>query len=584
MKSLYQTKNRIPLLDSKEEVSFDKACHLLGITTYKLQDLIQKKIIHVEKDNMISKSSLLSYKEGLNYQDTKNNGKKWELKGDFATSGIKKMAKRTFQELASNVEELIVNSYDADSTQVNIILNLDTRQLSVIDNGNGMDQKTLASYAIYGQSEKSGKYSSPHFHRSPIGEYGMGGKLAISNIAKKCKIITRKNGLEHAFSMDKSILDSANYLSEVKRPVYTKACDKSLHGTTIFMEDLLYSTIDVERLVEKFSTKMPQSNSFKITMSVIENGKIRELEIKEPVFDYQDKFYFSDNLPLIGTVNLTVYFTKEPLPASKQGVWTKVNAKIINEKTEWFGLLNLTSGQKYRWRLYGHANADGLKDYVTFSKNDFIDCPQYRQYYNFVHKAMVHVQKTLLQRDEVSKVQKNREIIKEVEKEINNVLKNFDPVEITENQKGGMYTVKKVHTAKIKDAPETAIPDLEDKTPISSHDGSRGPDKKTRRNQSLVKDHKMNYKGQNYVIDVIDMSNKGDLVNFITDKHLIEINEEHPMYTQASKDGNLEILIRDVALTQIANDYSEGDFKTFNTVFNQLITLYVKVETKVTYV
>jgi len=101
--------------------------------------------------------------EGANY-------KVWELRGDFATAGIKKMAKRTFQELASNIEELIVNAYDADATLVQVTLDFDKNSLSIIDDGNGMDEQDLASYVIYGESKKTAESKSPKFGRSPIGD------------------------------------------------------------------------------------------------------------------------------------------------------------------------------------------------------------------------------------------------------------------------------------------------------------------------------------------------------------------------------------------------------------------------------
>src|SRR3989344_8519429 len=152
-----------------------------------------------------------------------NKYKVWELKGDFATTGIKKMARRTFQELSSNLEELIANAYDADATKVQLTLDYDKKTLSFTDNGNGMDENNLLSYVIYGESDKNSNYRSPKFGRAPIGEYGMGGKLAITNICNICKIITRKSGKEHLFNMNRADLDKAKYVSDIKSRVHTKS-------------------------------------------------------------------------------------------------------------------------------------------------------------------------------------------------------------------------------------------------------------------------------------------------------------------------------------------------------------------------
>ncbi len=80
----------------------------------------------------------------------------------------------------------------------------------------------------------------------------------------------------------------------------------------------------------------------------------------------------------------------------------------------------------------------------------------------------------------------------------------------------------------------------------------------------------MTYSGKNYIINTVDLSERGDLVAFTKNRNLIEINERHPLYTRASRRGSLDILVRDVAFTEIANDYSEGNLINFNVVFNEL--------------
>lgn len=498
-----------------------------------------------------------------------------ELKGDFATAGIKKMAKRTFQELSSNVEELVVNAYDADTTVVRIILDYDKRTLSIVDDGNGMDEEALASYVIYGESEKSSSYRSPKFGRSPIGEYGMGGKLAITNLARKCRIITRRDGKEHIFDMNKEQLDKAKFLSDVRTKVYSKNCGEDFHGTSVFMEELLYKNIDKDRLVERLSTKMPKSQNFKIVMSVKQNKEVQEFEIDEPKFDYTEKFEFSEDLNAIGPVRLTIYYTNGPVPAAKQGIWTKVNGRIVNEKQEWFELERLTSGQRYRWRLYGIGEADGLKDFVTFSKNDFIDCPEYQEYYDFVHRCLSHVQNRLLKADEDAKKEQDRNLVKNIEREVNDVISHLDQPAILNNL---ATKIKKEFTKEIQDAPENPFADfeqVEQKADQVATVVKRGKDKRERRNQSLSKSEKMTYSGKAYTINTVDLSESGEVVKFTREKSLIEINERHSFYQDASKRNCLDMLIRDIAFTQIANDYTEGSLIAFNVVYNELAKIHV---------
>lgn len=557
----------------EEIISTEEACKLLGVTRQTLYKLCEKGEIpgrKVGSKYKFVRAAILDHLHRSNVSNKDEEYKVWELRGDFATAGIKKMAKRTFQELASNIEELIVNAYDADATLVQIVLDSNKRTLSIVDDGNGMDEKALANYVIYGESDKTAKYKSPKFGRSPIGEYGMGGKLAITNICNICRIMTRRDGKEHVFNMDKAQLDKAKYVSDIRSKVFTKKCSSDLKGTAIYMEELSYRNIDTDRLIERFASKMPRSQNFRILMSLIKAGERKEFEIEELVFDYAKKFDFEENLNLVGHAKMTIYFTREPIPATRQGIWTRVNGRIVNEQAEWFDLFRHTSGTRYRYRLYGYGEADGLKDFVSFSKNDFINCPEYKEYWDFGHKNIIKVQNALLKEDEDTKKEQDRNIVKEVEKEVNEIVSKLDDPLIL-----GKLTskIKKQFTKEIEEAPENPFPDLdraEEEADKIATTVKRTKDKRERRNQNLSKSEKMTYSGKNYIINTVDMSESGDLVKFIRDKSLIEINEKHQFYVTGSKNGYLDNLIRDIAFTEIAYDYSEGNSIIFDQVFNEL--------------
>jgi len=562
-----------------ETISTEEARKILGVTRQTLYKLSEKGEIPSRKIGSrykFIKSEILGYLNNKIADVDKNKYKVWELRGDFATAGIKKMARKTFQELASNIEEIIANAYDGDATLVQIILDYDKRALNIIDDGNGMDEKSLASYVIYGESNKTQQYKSPVFKRSPIGEYGMGGKLAITNLCNICKIVTRKDGKEHNFFMNRDQLNKAKYVSDIRSEVYTKSCAPSLHGTQIFMEQLGYKNIDHERLIERFSSKMPKSQNFKIMMTIIINGERTEIEIREPAFEYVQKFEYDEELKLTGNVGLTVYYTNEPVPANKQGIWTKVNGRIVNEKQNWFGIESLTSGHRYKYRLYGLSEADGLKDYITFAKNDFVDCPEYREYYNFIHACLNKVQTTLLKQDEDAKKERDRNIVKEVEEEVNKIVSKLDSPDVLGNLEA---SIKKEVTKDIENAPDNPYPDIdkvEEEAKKLTGVVKRGKDNRDRRNQSLTKSEKLTYSGKNYIIETVDLSEDGDIVAFTRNKNLIEINEKHKLYIKAAKENYLNSLIRDIAFTEIAIDYSEGNIIIFNRVFNELARIASK--------
>ncbi|HUU49842.1 MAG TPA: hypothetical protein VMW81_02645, partial [Nitrospinota bacterium] len=96
-------------------------------------------------------------------------------------------------------------------------------------------------------------------------------------------------------------------------------------------------------------------------------------------------------------------------------------------------------------------------------------------------------------------------------------------------------------------------------------------------NQNLSKSEKMTYSGKNYIINTVDLSEDGDLVAFTREKSLIEINEKHKLYTKSSKNGYLDSLVRDIAFTEIANDYSDGNLIIFNQVFNEIARISAQI-------
>jgi hypothetical protein len=182
----------------------------------------------------------------------------------------------------------------------------------------------------------------------------------------------------------------------------------------------------------------------------------------------------------------------------------------------------------------------------------------------------------LLKQDEDAKKERDRNIVKEVEEEVNNIVSKLDTPDVIGNLEAA---IKKEVTKDIENAPDNPYPDIdkvEEEAKKLTSVVKRGKDKRDRRNQSLTKSEKITYSGKNYIIETVDLSEDGDIVAFTRDKNLIEINEKHKLYIRASKDNYLNSLIRDIAFTEIASDYSEGNIIIFNRVFNELARIASK--------
>ena len=167
------------LVETDEVLTTEDACRLLKVTRQTLYKLIESRAIQAKR---VGRGYRFTREGLLGAQIDENNGgsskgsgeqvkdrRVWELRDNFSAAGIKKMAKRTFQELASNVEELIANAYDGDATRIDVIVDHDAKTLSVIDDGNGMTTEELKSYVVYGASNKTSEYRSKRYGRAPIG-------------------------------------------------------------------------------------------------------------------------------------------------------------------------------------------------------------------------------------------------------------------------------------------------------------------------------------------------------------------------------------------------------------------------------
>ncbi len=101
------------------------------------------------------------------------------------------------------IEELVVNSYDADARNVHVILSPDRAAddsfIAVIDDGSGMDAVDLRQHWLIGDSNK--RDPAVHLQRKQIGKFGIG-KLATFVLAHKLTHVTKKGGKFYAVTMN----------------------------------------------------------------------------------------------------------------------------------------------------------------------------------------------------------------------------------------------------------------------------------------------------------------------------------------------------------------------------------------------
>jgi hypothetical protein len=107
--------------------------------------------------------------------------------------------------LYSNVpavlSELVANAYDANATEVKIIIEKD--QITIADNGDGMTRDEINDrYLTVGYSRRKSQPGPTASGRQPMGRKGIG-KLAVFSIADVIQVYSAKNGQRNALEMNR---------------------------------------------------------------------------------------------------------------------------------------------------------------------------------------------------------------------------------------------------------------------------------------------------------------------------------------------------------------------------------------------
>jgi len=183
------------------------------------------------------------------------------------------------------VFELVKNSYDADSSEVEVELNLDSEApyISVKDNGTGMGINEIDNgwLEIGTDSKRSAanRRRSSKFKRLPLGEKGVG-RLAVQKLGDYVEIITKKQGEpEYSFSVNwESLVKSSKYLGDglevaIKKSTYGVFSDGET-GTLVKITELARSdwskrdVRDLYRLLTSLSSPVKKVDSFSVNLTV----------------------------------------------------------------------------------------------------------------------------------------------------------------------------------------------------------------------------------------------------------------------------------------------------------------------------
>jgi hypothetical protein len=130
--------------------------------------------------------------------------KKGQLEVRLSNQLIHLLSEQMYSSPLKAIEELVVNSYDADADYCLINVGEESgpdRFIVVFDNGAGMDFQGLQRLWHIGESPKRDQDISVKHHRKVIGKFGIG-KLATYAVANQITYVTRQAGRVYHVSCD----------------------------------------------------------------------------------------------------------------------------------------------------------------------------------------------------------------------------------------------------------------------------------------------------------------------------------------------------------------------------------------------
>lgn len=179
--------------------------------------------------------------------------------------------------------ELVKNSYDADATKVDVLVDLKLKCISVKDNGHGMSKNVVTSQWLdIGTDSKRGdmRTRSAVYGRLPLGEKGVG-RLAVQKLGSKLRMITKSKDFPEVvieISWD-DLIGSSDYVDGQLVVSVNENAEPTLFlngetGTLIEISDLARKDWvrkdlrDLKRLVVSLESPFQSNDSFKVNLSV----------------------------------------------------------------------------------------------------------------------------------------------------------------------------------------------------------------------------------------------------------------------------------------------------------------------------
>ena len=287
------------------------------------------------------------------------------------------IGEKLYAESIELIRELVNNAYDADASEVHIILG--ESRIEVLDNGTGMDLEGLRQYFNIGSTEKKVHPRSKRLGRDRIGQFGIG-KFASLAACGSFTVTTQQGGFAATVVFDKEQWKRQGDSWELPLSIHP-ADPKQGDGTKVTLTRLnrRFEPEEVERrLIESVPLK---AEEFRVFL----NGK----QIQPQIYPGQ-RIPFLEGTPF-GPVHGEIILVPSSQVSTTVPLGIECKVKQVTIRRELFGM---ESWGRDIARVRGEVHADFLP--VTSDRSGFIiDSDEYRVFLQVMDRMMRDVRQVI---------------------------------------------------------------------------------------------------------------------------------------------------------------------------------------------
>ena len=239
----------------------------------------------------------------------------------FSPSILSRLGEELVPNPDQGILELVKNSYDADATICEVILNnteASGGSVTISDDGDGMDIEALRdSWLVLGKSKKASRSLTTRLKRIPVGDKGLG-RLAALRQGTQVKIFTRPQdqpNVEYSLEINWEDFDRVDFVEDVILEVDRSETIKD-HGTEIIVGNLKarFGRKETKRLArELLLLADPFSTAISFRPKLIASGfDDLEKQVNEAFFD-DAEYHVKASLNVDGKAQVSLWDWKREL-------------------------------------------------------------------------------------------------------------------------------------------------------------------------------------------------------------------------------------------------------------------------------